>query len=447
MNSSQYVNHERREYSLYVLQMRAIASIADGLKAGGRRVLWTARKGEKFKSATLAGATMPLHPHAAPEGAINTLAAPYGNNIPLLKGLGAFGTMLNPTAYGAARYTSVKISDFTKDVVFRDIELVPMTENYDGTLEEPKHFIPLVPISLLNPTEGIAVGFASTILPRDLNSIIDSQILYLSGKNFEEMMCAFVPTDNVASDWSEDAKGTTRWIFEGDFKKVNATTLQITKLPYGVSHEKFTNNLLKLVDEGDFVVDFTDSSKDKIDIEVKFRRRKIDNTSKKLMLKKLNLINSVSENMNVLDFDGEHVLSTDYSEVIKLFCDWRLKWYKDRYIRLASLIEVDIQRYKDIITAIRRNVGGMAKKIGSRAELKDFLKEIKIVHVDYIADLPVYRFTEEEKDKVQTKLDDALLQLAQYKKLLKSEGERRMIYIKELKEVLVKYNKGEYDNE
>ena len=47
MNGSDYVNEQRREYSLYVLQMRAIPSIADGLKAGGRRVLWTARDGKK----------------------------------------------------------------------------------------------------------------------------------------------------------------------------------------------------------------------------------------------------------------------------------------------------------------------------------------------------------------------------------------------------------------
>jgi len=425
--------------------MRAIASIADGLKAGGRRVLWTARKGDKFKSASLAGATMPLHPHAAPEGAINTLAAPYGNNVPLLHGEGAFGTLLNATAYGASRYTSVKVSTFTKDVVFKDIELVPMIENYDGTLEEPKHFVPLVPISLLNPSEGIAVGFASTILPRDLESIIASQIAHLSGKEVDDMMTCFTPTENLAIDWVEDAKGNTKWIFEGAFKKINASTLKITKLPYGVSHEKFINNLMKLVEEGDFVVDYEDGSKDVINIEVKFKRGKVDRTSKKDMLKKLNLINSVSENMNLLDFDGKRVLSTNYVEVIKSFSDWRLTWYKARYERLAALIEVDIQRYKDVITAIRRNVGGMAKKINSRGELKDFLKEINIVHLDYIADLPVYRFTDEEKRKVQEKLKEANKQLSQYKKLLRSEGERRMMYIRELKEVLTNYSKGKYN--
>ena len=155
--SSNYINDQRKEYSLYVLQMRAIPHAADGLKAAARRVLWTAKNGSKFKSATLSGATMPIHPHAAPESTINTLAAPYGNNVPLLKGDGAFGTLLNPTAYGASRYTSVSLSAFTKDVLFRDIEIIPLVDNYDETQREPKHFLPLVPVVLMNPQEGIAV--------------------------------------------------------------------------------------------------------------------------------------------------------------------------------------------------------------------------------------------------------------------------------------------------
>ena len=110
-----------------------------------------------------------------------------------------------------------------------------------------------------------------------------------------------------------------------------------------------------------------------------------------------------------------------------------------------DLLSVEIQRYKDILTAIRRNVGGTAKKIGSRAELKEFLTEIKIVHVDYIADLPIYRFTEAEKQKIEKKLEESLTLMKQYKKLLSSEPERRKIYVKELKEILSNYEKGLYD--
>jgi len=443
MNSSTYINKQRRDYSLYVLQMRAIPSITDGLKAGGRRVLWTARDGKKYKSATLAGATMPIHPHAMPEGAINTLAAPYGNNIPLLNGDCAFGTLLNPTAYGAGRYTSAKVSHFTKDVMFRDIEIVPMQENYDGTLQEPKHFLPLVPISLLNPSEGIAVGFASTILPRSLENIINAQIKHLQGKKFPEAFPYFVPTDSEALEGYEEGK-SVKWMFEGTYKKVDASTVKITKFPYGLTHTKVINHLLNLEEDGK-IINFIDMSQSIINIEVKFKRGGVDKMSRSEMKKLLKLTNTVSENMTVLDFDGKSVWLTNYNDTIKKFCDWRLVYYINRYERLKELVEKDIQKYKDIITAIKKNVGGTAKKIGSRSELKEFLEAIDIVHIDYIADLPVYRFTEEERKKVENKLKAANITLKNYKKLLSSEPERRIIYINELKEVLKNYTKGLYD--
>lgn len=437
MSGSEYVNEQRREYSLYVLQMRAIPSIADGLKAAQRRVLWTAKDGKKYKSATLAGATMPIHPHASPEGAINTLAAPYGNNIPLLHGDGAFGTLLNPTAYGASRYTSVSVSQFTKDVVYADIELIPLQDNYDGTLEEPVHFLPLVPIALLNPSEGIAVGFASNILPRALEEIIADQISHLQGKKFSEKWPAFYPLQSVV----EHIEGN-KWEFSGQFEQINATTIRITQLPYGGNHEKYIEYLMKLEEDGK-IVDFEDNSKDRYDIVIKFKRGSLSSEEK--IVKLLKLTATANENMNLLDFDGERVIAADYVQVIQDFTDWRLSWYKKRYQRLKRLLEVDIQKYLDILLAIEKNVGGMVKKIQSRTEMRDVLKEMGIVHTDYIADLPVYRFTAQEKEKTEKRLGDAYTQMDEYNLLLSDPKERSKVYIRELREILRRYNKGAYE--
>ena len=442
--SSNYINDQRKEYSLYVLQMRAIPHAADGLKAAARRVLWTAKNGSKFKSATLSGATMPIHPHAAPESTINTLAAPYGNNVPLLKGEGAFGTLLNPTAYGASRYTSVSLSAFTKDVLFRDIEIIPLVDNYDETQREPKHFLPLIPVVLMNPQEGIAVGFASNILPRTLNTIIDSQIQHLEGKTVDDVYPAFEPTGNYCQDWFEDKNENVRWVFKGEFDKLNATTIRITNLPYGIVHSKFINKLDKLEENGT-IQEITDNSKNVYDIEIRFKKGTLRGLDNEAIMKLVGLINNATENMNVIDFDGERVLGTDYVSMIKSFSDWRLGWYKNRYERLAGLLEIDIQKYKDILQAIKKNVGGVAKKIGSRTELKEFLTAINIVHVNFIADLPVYRFTEEERKKVEAKLAEALKLMKQYRMLIKSEPKRRLIYIEELKQVRQNYKKGNYD--
>lgn len=441
--SSDYILNERRAYSLYVMQSRAIPASTDGLKAGGRRALWTARDGKKYKTATLAGATMPIHPHAECSSSINTLAAPYGNNIPLFKGDGAFGTLINPTAYGASRYTSVSTSAFTNDVLFKDIEIVPMMENYDSTLEEPVHFLPLVPTVLLNPSEGIAVGFATNILPRSLDDLIDAQIAYLKkGKVPTDITPKFSPIDAVAHSREETERGVA-YYFNGRCEAKDTSTLVITSLPYGQTHEKVVSKLDDLIEKG-IVTDFTDRSKDKINIEVKFKRGYLKAVEETDLLKMLGLTIRHIENLNVLDFTGQVIWSTNPSDLITAFTDWRLTWYVNRYERLRDLLQIDLQRYYDIRTAIENNVGGVARKIQSRSELKELLQELGIISLDYIADLPVYRFTEEERIKNEKRIEEAEAQMREYQELLASEDKRRQVYVSELQEVLTNYKKGNY---
>lgn len=439
MKSSEYLESERKLYSLYVMQSRAIPAATDGLKAAGRRVLWTARNGDKYKTATLAGATMPIHPHSEASGSINTLAAPYGNNIPLFKGYGAFGTMLDPTAYGAARYTSVAVSKFTQDVMFADIEIIPMTWNYDDSIEEPVHFLPLVPVVLLNPSEGIAVGFATDILPRNLADLIDVQIAHLMNKrNTNQLLPTFTPVNSTAR--LVDGRAA---FFSGSYEMVNTTTVRITNLPYKLSHDKLIAKLDTLYETGT-VVDFTDRSKDKINIEVKFKKGVLSKMTEEEVLKTLGLTVKHTENLNVLDFTGQGVWSADPLDLIKRFTDWRLEWYVKRYERLRDLLKIDIQRYLDIRNAIQNNIGGTAKRVKSRAELKTLLTELGIVYLDYIADLPVYRFTEEEYEKNEQRLKDAEDLMRTYEDMLQSEDKRKIVYATELKEILNKYNKGVY---
>lgn len=448
MKSSEYINEQRREYSLYVLQNRAIPHVSDGLKAAARRILWVARDGKKRKSATLAGECMPYHPHASPETTVNTLGAHYGNNIPLIKGDGGFGTLLDPTAFAASRYTSATISKFAADVVLRDIEIIPMMENYDGTLEEPMHFLPLIPIVLLNPQSGIAVGFASDILPRSLEDIIHSQIAYLSGKGFREPKPTFVSTNQKAT-WDDVSQ---KWQFTGTIEKEGAVNVRITNLPYGLTHEKYITKLHKWLEESSLdekmpqIVKVTDKSKDNYNILVTFKKGSISKMPDDEILAHLELVQNLGENLNVIDFNGKRVWQPTYVELIQKFCDWRLIWYKTRYERLSNILSQEIQRYNDILAAIKKNVGGTAKQTQSRIELKQYLEQLGIVHIDYIADLPIYRFTEEEKHKTEEKLMEAEKLMKRYKILLKDEGERRIIFIEELQEILTKYNKGYYNS-
>lgn len=432
--SSQYINDCHRNFSMYVLQTRAFPTIADGLKSGGRRLLWTARSGDKFKTATLAGATMPLHPHGDASDTIDTLTKPYGNNIPLFEGIGAFGTRLKPDASGAPRYTSVKVSSFTKKVMFADIELVPMVDNYDDTLKEPAHFLPLVPVALVNPSEGIGVGFSSGILPRAIGDIVDSQIAYLNGKSFNEPAITFSPFEAVSTTSEIIKSGNVRWWFEGEFMRIDSSNLHIGNIPYGLEHAQLVAHLISLMDDGT-IVSYEDHSSKEISIAVKFPRGALKTYSDEQLTRLLKMRASVTEIMNMVDFSGTKVIPMTYTSTIKMFTEWRLQWYVKRYELLKEKVERDIQRYRDIINAIKNDVGGRGRKTANRTELTDWLGTIGVVYVDYIADMPIYRVTQAEAAKANEKLTEALVTLAEYERLINDPDARRKIYVQELKDV------------
>ena len=443
IQNASYVNDQRKEYSMYVLHHRAIPALTDGLKPSSRRILWIARDGKHYKTATLAGATMPIHPHAAPESAINTLAAPYKNNLPLLTGEGAFGTLINPTAYGAARYTSVSVSQFTKDVVFRDIDLIPMEDNYDGTVKEPKHFLPLIPVAFLNHQEGIAIGFASTLLPRALDELITLQIAILEGK--KRIKCPlpyFAPTDNKATELNKN-----NYEFRGHIVTEAKNALKIIKLPFGVTHQNVINNLILLVDKGQ-IVDFEDNSKDVIDITIKIRPSELSMIeSVDELLKTFKLLNNERENPVVLDISMKQVKQVDILKSIKRFTEWRLTWYKKRYEKLKVKSDKDIQRLKDIVMAIDKDVGSTARTIKNKTALREFLKTLGIHNIDYIVEMPIYKFTEDEKRKAISKLNAENILNDKYTQLIESEQKRRSLYAKELREIAKNFATGNYTAE
>ena len=178
-DTTTFIKDSSREYSIYVCQSRGIPSISDGLKDAQRKALDVIKPiGDKIKTISLAGLMISsnryLHGDAAACDTISLMAAPYCNNVPLLSGIGAFGTRVGPDDWGAPRYTYVKKNSFTESLVFQDYDIVPMKENYDGSVLEPRHFLPLIPLVLLNGVSGIAVGWSTEILPHSLSGLIDA---------------------------------------------------------------------------------------------------------------------------------------------------------------------------------------------------------------------------------------------------------------------------------
>lgn len=436
-----YLESEHRNFAIYTLQQRAIPFF-NGMKPVQQRCLWQLRGVTKYeKVAKLTGQVMAIHPHgdASIADAINQMSGPYCNNLSFFDGHGAFGTRINPTAFGSPRYVSSKISGFTKDVIFKDWEIVELKPSYDETDVEPTMLLPLVPILLLNGIQGIATGYSTTILPRDLNDLIEQQLKVLQGKQAINPLPYSKPIDNTAIRSEENPN---KYQFLGDCEIVDTSTAKITKLPFGMTHAKVVENLAKMVDKG-AIVDYTDKSKDEINITVAFKRAALKNKNGEYAARKLGLTTGVTERIIVLDAATSQsvVEYDDAGQFITDYTNWRLGFFPTRYARLIQLNLAEISRLNDIVLAIDNDLGGQAKKIKNRGDLVAFITKIGVVDIEYIASLPVYRFTQEEYDKAKNRIAELETQNADYQNIIDDVDRQKNIYMEELKDVKKRFGK------
>lgn len=430
-----YLESEHRNFAIYTLQSRAIPFF-NGMKPVQQRCLWQLRGVNSYeKVAKLTGQVMAIHPHGDSSIAesINQMSGPYCNNVAFFDGHGAFGTRINPTSFGSPRYVSSKISSFTKEVIFKDWEIVELKPSYDETDIEPTMLLPLVPLVLLNGVQGIATGYSTTILPRNLNDLIEQQLKVLHGKDPINPLPYSKPIDNVAIRSDESPN---KYQFVGSCEVIDTSTAKITKLPFGMTHAKVVENLAKMVDKG-HIVDYTDKSKDEINIVVAFKRAALKNKNGDYAARKLGLTTGVTERIIVLDSGTSQsvVEYDDAAKFIKDYTQWRLGFFPRRYQRLIQLNLNEISRLNDIVLAIDNNLGGQAKTIRNKSDLVEFITKIGVVDIEYISSLPVYRFTQDEYDKAKNRISELQTQNSDYQSIINDVDRQKNIYIEELKDV------------
>jgi len=174
------------EYSMYVINDRALPHLADGLKPVQRRIVYAMSElglssTAKFtKSARTVGDVLgKFHPHgdSACYEAMVLMAQSFSFRYPLVDGQGNWGAPDDPKSFAAMRYTESRLSRYA-DLLLGEIRqgTVDFVPNFDGTLNEPKLLPARVPFVLLNGSTGIAVGMATDIPPHNLNEVVSACI-------------------------------------------------------------------------------------------------------------------------------------------------------------------------------------------------------------------------------------------------------------------------------
>jgi DNA gyrase/topoisomerase IV subunit A len=437
-DTTTFIKETSRDYSIYVCQSRGIPSVSDGLKDAQRKALFVMKtQNEKLKTISLAGRLISeniyLHGDAAACDTISLMAAPYCNNVPLLSGIGAFGTRVGPDDWGAPRYTYVKKNNYTESLIYQDYDIIPLKENYDGSVMEPKHFLPLIPLVLLNGVSGIAVGWSTEILPRKLSELIDATLAAIDGKkNLPEMLPCYEYLGCTVNQLSANA-----YEFTGKVT-VDGSSVIVNELPPDLSLEKFKARLNKMEDEEQIQTYIDRSTKD-IRVEVRFKRGTINGWTEAKAIEFLKLRSKTTERIVVLDWDGNAIRQYDNAEtVVREFVEWRLGFYTVRYQKLIKDAEYQLAWNKALALCYEKGLPSFLSKANNRSEILEKITSItaKISidsnQKDRIAALPSYRWAKDAYDEVIAKIAEIESTISGYQQILSDPAKIRSIYKQEV---------------
>ncbi|KAF3942273.1 hypothetical protein ABW19_dt0203736 [Dactylella cylindrospora] len=250
MEKISYDDFINKELILFSMadNIRSIPSVIDGLKPGQRKVLFGCFKkklAKEVKVQSLAGYVLDhthyQHGDTSLSQTIIALAQNFvgSNNVNLLEPIGNFGSRLAGGKDAAsARYISTMLSPFAR-ALFPAIDDAILDYNYeDGDKIEPNWYAPVLPLILLNGSDGIGTGWSSSIPNYNPEDVAMNIRRLLDDEELEPMQ-----------PWYRGFKGTTerlspeKFQFSGTISQVNDTSVEITELPVRMWTQEFKEKL------------------------------------------------------------------------------------------------------------------------------------------------------------------------------------------------------------
>lgn len=435
MKISDYFNTNVRDSNLYA-NYRVIPGI-DGLKNTQRKCLYvmqSQKQSDKVSNmaSIISRETEYLHGNTSIEQVLSSLNVNYegsGNNLVVLKGKGQFGSKFNPDAIGASRYVYTSKGDIF-DYLYRKEDIAIYDEVYfEGTKIEPKTLLPVL-IPLYNMQYSIGSGFASFLLPRNPKDLANYLIEFLNNGKSNIKLMPSIKGWNGSVDFVDG-----KYIFKGIWKKLNANRIEVTELKPFIGLEGYLIHLDKLI-ENKVIKSYQDES---LNGEFKFILsipatfwEEYDTEDK--IYKVLNLTESLVENITMFNENNKIIEYSNIEDYIKYFIDWRLKKYGIRQKYFIDLKEKELNKICEKYRFIKYVLEGRISFNNiTKDKLLSFLKSNNFKNANELAALPLFSFTEDEAEKLESEIDTKTLELKKYSNLQPKD-----IWISEIKELLDK---------
>ncbi|NCB99168.1 MAG: DNA topoisomerase 4 subunit A [Clostridia bacterium] len=480
------------DYAMSVIIARALPDVRDGLKPVQRRTLYDMYElGIRYdrpyrKSARIVGDTMgKYHPHGDSSiyDSLVVMSQDFKKGAPLVDGHGNFGSIEGDGA-AAMRYTEARLQKITQEAFLTDLDknVVDFQPNFDETEKEPEVLPARVPNLLINGTEGIAVGMATSIPPHNTGEVIDAVLAYIkNGDISTEELLSIMPGPDFPTGGLVTNKKELLSIYEtgqGKIKirgkvsvekiKGGREQLVISEIPYtmiGSGIGKFLNDVYALVETkktSDIVDISNQSSKEGIRIVIELRRGTDVENLKNMLYKKTRLEDTFGVNMLAVTNGRPETLGL--KSIIENFLDFQYDINTRKYnhllvkerekqeiqeglIKACDVIDLiieilrgskNIKQAKDCL--VNGNTEGIhfKTKTSEKAASKLSFTENQATA---ILEMRLYKLIGLEIEALQKEHETTLKNIAKYEDILENHSSMSKVIIKELEGFKKAYSK------
>ena len=454
------------DYSMSVIVGRALPDVRDGMKPVHRRILYgmhqlgvTPEKPHK-KSARIVGEVMgKYHPHGDSSiyDAMVRMAQDFSTRYMLVDGHGNFGSVDGDGA-AAMRYTEAKMTPFSLQMI-RDIEkeTVDFIDNFDGEEKEPVVLPSRYPNLLVNGSNGIAVGMATSIPPHNLGEVIDATVKLIDDEEatVEDLM-KIVKGPDFPTGAMILGKNGIRDAYRTGIGKVKARScceieetdrgrsqIIVTEIPYQVNKARLIEKMAELVkdkrvegisairDESNrngmrIVIELKRDANPQITLNRLYKHTQLQDSYSMIMIA---LVDGKPKVLNLYEILSEYLKFQ--KEVVTRRTQFDLKKAEARAHILEGL-RIALDNIDEIIKIIRSAYNDAKEKLMESFGLSD-------IQAQAILDMRLARLQGLEREKIDKEYAELMEKIAYYNSLLADEKLLMGVIKDELLEVREKY--------
>ena len=478
------------DYAMSVIVARALPDVRDGLKPVQRRTLYDMhelgiRSDRPFrKSARIVGDTMgKYHPHGDSSiyDALVVMAQDFKKEIPLIDGHGNFGNIEGDGA-AAMRYTEARLEKITEEAFLADLDkdVVDFVPNFDENEKEPEVLPVKIPNFLINGSEGIAVGMATSTPPHNLAEIIDAEIALLENPELtnKELM-RYVKGPDFPTGGIVVNKDELPEVYETGVGKVRLrgrtmvekgrsghVNLVITEIPYtmiGAGIGKFLSDVAALAEKKvtNDIIDITNQSdKEGIRIVIELKKDTDIDNFRNLLYKKTRLEDTFGVNMLAIRNGRPETLSL--REILKANTDFLYETTTRKYenllekerkkreiqeglIKAVNVIDLIIEILRgarDRKTVKNCLVNGETGGIKFRSEESEIMATqlaFTEAQADAILDMRLYKLIGLELDALIKEHDETVANIYRYEDILEERDSMTKVLRSDLAQIRDRY--------